>query len=255
MKDTLKKILNISPYNIYAILIRLLSNKTKIVPSKMGFSILTPPTLRNSRDQIRNGSYEKYILENLEKNIDFRKSVIWDVGAHIGYHSFSFATHGAKVIAFEPNKNNIAIFEENTRMNSNLSNAITLYNIALSEKSGEIVFHTTGHSTGGYLEGTTPPLAKELYKDFREVVVKTKTVDELVKSGVPAPSAMKIDVEGGEARVLMGARKTLNEFHPVLVIEIHTITMMSVVQDFLKKHNYQISVIDGSTHTTTILAK
>ncbi len=43
---------------------------------------------------------------------------------------------------------------------------------------------------------------------------------------------MKIDVEGAEAAVLRGMRRTLREHHPVLIVEIHE-GQDAIVRDLL----------------------
>lgn len=47
------------------------------------------------------------------------------------------------------------------------------------------------------------------------------TVDALVASGVPAPDALTIDVEGAELRVLLGAERTLAEHRPLVWVSVH----------------------------------
>ena len=44
---------------------------------------------------------------------------------------------------------------------------------------------------------------------------------ELLAEGQRPPAFMKIDVEGGAAEVLAGARMLLERFHPTIYIELH----------------------------------
>jgi hypothetical protein len=51
-------------------------------------------------------------------------------------------------------------------------------------------------------------------------VIKTVVIDDLLKAGqLPAPSFVKIDVEGAEGQVLQGMRRTLASAKPALFIE------------------------------------
>jgi len=51
-------------------------------------------------------------------------------------------------------------------------------------------------------------------------------------------SFVKIDTEGTELEVLLGARKTLDRCRPALMIEIADTTTFTKIQAFLKKYNY-----------------
>jgi hypothetical protein len=47
------------------------------------------------------------------------------------------------------------------------------------------------------------------------------TLDELVDRHGLAPDVVKIDVEGHEAKVLVGAERTIERFRPRLIVEVH----------------------------------
>ncbi|MCL6481173.1 MAG: FkbM family methyltransferase [Firmicutes bacterium] len=52
--------------------------------------------------------------------------------------------------------------------------------------------------------------------------IEAVTVDELVEQfALPRVDWIKVDVEGGEVEVLRGAWRTLEQFRPVLLIEVH----------------------------------
>ena len=47
------------------------------------------------------------------------------------------------------------------------------------------------------------------------------TLDEFVATGSPPPHLIKIDVEGGEGEVLLGAASLLRAHRPTLIVEVH----------------------------------
>ena len=119
--------------------------------------------------------------------------VMWDVGAHHGFVMLTAARSvgptGA-VWAFEPSAMNRAILARHLSWND-VPNA-TLLPYALAEREGSDSF-------GG--DGTS--------KTFRlgagEETVDVRRGDQLVREGVcPAPTFVKIDVEGAEADALAG---------------------------------------------------
>ena len=51
--------------------------------------------------------------------------------------------------------------------------------------------------------------------------VRAVTLDSFVAGGARPPTAVKIDVEGAEMRLLQGAVETLRHHHPALLIDTH----------------------------------
>ncbi len=53
----------------------------------------------------------------------------------------------------------------------------------------------------------------------RTVCIDTLAVADVAERGISPPSVIKIDIEGGELQALRGARKTLVEYHPLVILE------------------------------------
>jgi hypothetical protein len=66
--------------------------------------------------------------------------------------------------------------------------------------------------------------------------VEARTIDSF---GFPEVSLMKIDVEGHEAEVLVGAANTIGAFHPVIIIEIFKINHKKVLL-ILEGYGYSV---------------
>lgn len=230
-----------------------------------GTNLLMPNPVPETYQSMIDGTYEdcisKKLVEKFQQNgIEIRGKTIWDIGAHIGYQSFAFAAlvgKDGKVVAFEPNPNNIEWFKKNFAVNEEVAKRITLRNEAVSD-TNDILHFSMSKSTddattsGGYIDSVVPPLPDTSYGNFSTEEIKARTIDELVeKEKLPTPDIIKIDVEGAEYKVLLGATKTITDkqttrgsVKPVLIIEIHTIPMMLYVSDFLKNAGYTIEIID-----------
>ena len=203
------------------------------------------------------GDHDQFLFTAAASCRPLHGAVIWDIGAHIGYHSLAFAalagTEG-RVIAFEPNPANLARFEMHLAHNRALGERITIKPIAVSEVSGHAEFRFSDHiesgmSSGGHLSTACAPNDAATYAMFRSTRVDTFSVDDLVSSGLPGPDVMKIDVEGAEAGVLRGGRKVISTRRPVLLIEVHHILQMVEVNNILSELGYTMEVLDRE-HST-----
>jgi Methyltransferase FkbM domain len=68
-------------------------------------------------------------------------------------------------------------------------------------------------------------------------------IDELVASGeLPAPTAIKLDVEGAELRVLEGMRETLARHRPTLICETHG--TVKKVTEALRSQGYSTEIVE-----------
>lgn len=154
--------------------------------------------------------------------------VAYDIGAHAGFFSLlmsRLAGPAGRVIAFDPVPENVARLRANADAND-LAN-IEAYTLAISDRAGEAQFSMHASSLEGALSDSAADTTGAT------TTVRTITIDELVRDGMPAPDLMKIDVEGAEGAVLRGARRTVGVHMPAIVIEIHTVEAAREVVDAL----------------------
>jgi hypothetical protein len=74
----------------------------------------------------------------------------------------------------------------------------------------------------------------------------TMSVDEAAQT-LFSPDFLKIDVEGGEADVLEGAREVLRNKRPSMIIEVHGVPAEKACLERLATHNYSVAIIDRTT--------
>ena len=117
--------------------------------------------------------------------------VVWDVGAHHGFVTLCAARMAREVHAFEPSARNRAMLRRHMRWNG-IANA-RVHPFALGNRDGSARFGGNGTS-------------KTFALDRGVELVDVRRAESLVASGAcPAPTFMKIDVEGAEPDVLGGA--------------------------------------------------
>ena len=128
--------------------------------------------------------------------------VFWDVGANVGvYTCFAAAVlPPGQVVSIEPNPNNVARITENLRLNGLTAE---VHQRALMEEPGELTLEITDQvDAGAYGRIAEDPSSG--------ITVQGTSGDRLVDAGVPAPTVIKIDVQGAEFEALCGMEDVLS---------------------------------------------
>lgn len=139
-------------------------------------------------------------------------STFFDVGAQAGYHTLlasRLVGPYGRVFAFEPAPRNIRYLRKLVA-GRNLDN-VAVVEAAVCDHNGAAAFETGPSCVAGHLAETG------------DLLVRTVSLDEEIAQGrLPPPDYIKIDVEGAEMNVLMGAQTLLRERHPALFIDTHS---------------------------------
>lgn len=142
-----------------------------------------------------------------------QKRTVIDIGAHVGISVIHWAEHFNDVYAFEPMKEHYQCLIENTKEFLN----VKCFNFAVSDSSSisEAAYRTNKNS--GTFQLLDKNYKQPSKKSPREIyTVETKKLDDFIYKDV---DLIKIDVEGWELEVLLGAEKTILEHLPVLIVE------------------------------------
>jgi FkbM family methyltransferase len=196
------------------------------------------------------GTYDSFLFKKLLRETHISGKTIWDVGAHFGFHTLTFAKlvgKSGKILSFEPNTQNFIRLQKHIKHNK-IEN-VEVFNLALSNKIGDtqmmVSYDIDGsQSTGSFLLDGIPSQEETVYKSFNFQATKVyqSTIDELVQSNT-SPDVLKIDVEGAEFLVLSGGIQYLQRNNILLFIEIHSIILMHEVQSLLNTIGYKTEVI------------
>lgn len=141
---------------------------------------------------------------------DLAGKIVVDAGANIGLFSLYARALGAKKVhSFEAVAETCKILRRNLALNG----ALKAVNIALGAEKGraELRFNTRGEGSSMIDCGDAGVNREITYSGRR--LVGTAPLDELVKGRV---DFIKIDVEGYEKKVLLGAARIIKEYKPVL---------------------------------------
>ena len=156
---------------------------------------------------------------------------ILDIGANIGNHSVYYAMvrKARKIHAFEPTRDVFEVLCKNIELNS-LQSIIKPHNIALGECDGKasIKERPAGNLGGTSLKADTSG----------EIIVKS--LDDIQAEFDEKIDFVKIDVEGFESQVLLGAKAFLAYHKPTIMIEIHR-PKFKEVSEILDSLNYKLA--------------
>lgn len=151
------------------------------------------------------GEYTELEIQLLYNFID-SDYIVYDIGSNIGYHTVAFANKAKHVYAFEPNKKNLKLLQKNVSKFKN----VTVYDVACSNHVGKMhVEDFDLDKPGNYGEMHMLDTGQEC---------DSIKVDDLE---IYAPDLIKIDVEGHELQVLLGAMETIKEYKPKIFYEAH----------------------------------
>lgn len=129
--------------------------------------------------------------------------VLWDVGAYVGFHAALVGQHVAETVAFEPVPGVAEELAANLRRND-VDATVRMH--ALSDDDGDVAL---------------PSSVSPRIPDGETLTRPVHTGDGLVAADeAPAPSMVKVDVEGAEADVLAGMSDALADCR-VVYLELH----------------------------------
>ncbi|MGF1540631.1 MAG: FkbM family methyltransferase [Pleurocapsa sp.] len=150
-----------------------------------------------------------------------------DIGANVGMSALSFFTlkSNAKVISFEPNPVNYPYLNKIGEKFDNFQ----YMPVGLGDKSDFLDFYFPIYNgkemtalgscdyekAKSWLNHNTVYFFDASKLKMEKIRIEIKTLDSFQLQ----PDFIKIDVEGFEHQVLLGAKETINKFRPILLIE------------------------------------
>jgi FkbM family methyltransferase len=153
---------------------------------------------------IREGYYEPEVTDAIVASLG--DGVLWDVGANFGLHGITakLLRPASRVVCFEPSFEMLGRLARNRALNGL---DVEVVGVALSNRTGfQTLFLGPAGNPG---MSTLSPWSGGSYAGARLVAVARG--DDLAADGlVPAPTVLKLDVEGHELAVLEGLPRILS---------------------------------------------
>lgn len=136
-----------------------------------------------------------------------------DIGSNIGNHMLFYCScmDAKQVHCFEPNEYNFATLRTNISLN-NLDDVVKTYPVPLGAAPGKGVQQDFSLKNTG--------MNRIVKADENNIAAGTIDIRALDEFDIQNVSFIKIDVEGFEMEVLMGAKKTIEKWKPVIMVEV-----------------------------------
>ena len=186
-----------------------------------------------------------------------QEDVYWDIGANVGLYAIYVAKfRGCPVVAFEPEAQNYALLIENLVLNKIDSGRLLAGPMALGDRSGlgslEVryltkggaynLFRSVGKDNGDVPASVRAASGTPIGTGYRQLTYGA-TIDDLVfNQGLPAPTHIKIDVDGNEPAIIAGCRETLKMTKlRSLLVEINKKSPADLtIVDILRSHGFRV---------------
>lgn len=142
-----------------------------------------------------------------------------DVGAHYGYYTVYMSKlkeKSSRVLSFEPSSEYFRVLSLNVKLNQ--AHNVSLHELALSDRKGEIVLETSSKFRANRYQG------KRKMKRVTEVSGLQHHATAIPFDDLSvgfSPYIIKVDVHGAEGNVIRGMRKTLERGVGHLYCELH----------------------------------
>jgi len=187
------------------------------------------------------------ILETLKRK---EYPVFMDIGANIGLITLNVLASlpHTQVFAFEPGPHQCSLFKKTIIVNG-LEQKVFLFEEALGHEVGDAYFniHNTKDASGdGFFDTGRSG-------DTIKIKVPVNTLDRWwIGANKPHIDAVKMDAEGAEHWILMGAVGFLNECRPIIFLEINNDNLkiypygMEDMVEHLGKCGYELRTLGGT---------
>jgi FkbM family methyltransferase len=206
-------------------------------------------------DHIIGGAeWDEHVVSLAREAAKSRKGSAVDVGAHLGSTTLVLARLFDAVYSFEPNDFNYKLLRANVAING-LDN-VSLFNTALYSRAVELSLADDGlqelciprHVRSGFDGHAGVNLGAFLFTERGTGLSQhlARTLDSFELSNV---AFVKIDAQGADGEVLMGALQTLERCRPVVVFEWESALSerFTVTLDAVRRHladlGYEVSVL------------
>lgn len=202
---------------------------TRTIHTRYGTFAIDSERDKKMMGALESSEYPNETLLKVARQFVNKKSIVVDIGAHIGTFSIPIADLVEKVIAFEPSSEAFALLSRNAKENNV---PLQLIHKALGSEKGSGTLLVRNMSNAG--ANTLVPGGD----------ISVVTLDDEVTDA----DFIKMDVEGMELEVLRGGTRLIDRMRPVVLFEVNLSQLRAhgvlprALERFFSEHGYQLYV-------------
>ncbi len=195
-------------------------------------------------------SKNKYAELYFTKQIVKAGDTVLDIGANLGYYSYFLAQkigQNGTLLAVEPIPLFAEIWKKNLKKYNNYN--IKLFNCALGSEPKEKVKMSIPIVNGVVRHGLTKGegQGENHWESLLDFEVPMNVGDDLLeKENLTQLNYIKCDVEGYEQYVIPSLKQTINQFKPLIQIELNGKDNRQSVVDFLFELKYDVYILSNN---------
>ncbi|MBR3698948.1 MAG: FkbM family methyltransferase [Bacteroidales bacterium] len=157
--------------------------------------------------------YYKHGIDKLQTADRVKQATIFDVGGFIGDSALVFEELSPqRIITFEPVPENQRFMEKTIELND-MTN-VTVVKKALADHEGVMTMNVYGSESSLY------DISSSAYEGKVEIPITTLD-NYVLQEKIDDIALIKVDIEGAEQLFLEGAKKTIRQQKPILLISIY----------------------------------
>ena len=200
------------------------------------------------------GDWEPWVTNAIATVLQQNKGCVFvDVGANVGWYTLLAAHLGAaRIFAIEPNPRLAMLLRRTVAVNG-LRGRAFVRETAAGAAAGKAHLMIDPWEAGGAHLYESSPMPAGSYSQLTEPLVAVSRLDDEVLppnpplAAAPVTYVVKIDVEGYEPQVLLGAERLL-ALRPVLFIEHHQSITHQGMLTVLRDDGYTLHHVQHSGH-------
>ncbi len=206
--------------NLYKVF-TLVFGKNKRIIKRNGLNFEVDPGEGLDLSLLLFGNFQKHVAANPYIHLP-EDGIIFDVGANVGIMSLQFAKSipRGNVYAFEPTHYAYKRLKKNISLNTSASNIITIQSFVSRQSmhDHQIKAYSSWKVDGKKTEATHPVHGGTAMP--ADDVPATSLDDFCINEKISRLDFIKIDTDGHEIDVLMGAEKCIGKFRPQIIFEV-----------------------------------
>ncbi len=196
-------LMQVRPAFLAVVLKKIFRVKRRIVVTPAGKMLIDPVSVLGTSLADKEG-FESDMRATLDKFLPMQGTFL-DIGANEGFFTLYASLRAEKVIAVEPQKRAVACVEQNIRLNE-IRN-VEIHQIALGKSDELRQFHLANDTNTG-----SSGFVRMVNYKVPSIEMQVTTLDlVMAKLNWPSIDLAKIDIEGAEYELLLGASETLRK--------------------------------------------